>query len=105
MKGEVAVQLAVPRLEFKPDKKAKQAPANYDRTLFMRLKHLRKVLAEENEVPPYVVFSDATLVDMAAKLPTTRDTMLDVSGVGQTKLSRYGDAFMQLINDYIHREQ
>jgi ATP-dependent DNA helicase RecQ len=45
------------------------------------------------------------LVDMAAKLPTTRDTMLDVSGVGQTKLSRYGDAFMQLINDYIHREQ
>ncbi|MBQ4827953.1 DNA helicase RecQ [Alteromonas sp. CI.11.F.A3] len=105
LKGEVAVQLAVPRLEFKPDKKAKQAPANYDRTLFMRLKHLRKVLAEENEVPPYVVFSDATLVDMAAKLPTTRDTMLDVSGVGQTKLSRYGDAFMQLINDYIHREQ
>lgn len=105
LKGEVAVQLAVPRLEFKPDKKAKQAPANYDRTLFMRLKHLRKVLAEENEVPPYVVFSDATLVDMAAKLPTTRNTMLDVSGVGQTKLSRYGDAFMQLINDYIHREQ
>ncbi|WP_218395827.1 DNA helicase RecQ [Alteromonas lipotrueae] len=105
LKGEVAVQLAVPRLEFKPDKKEKQAPANYDRTLFMRLKHLRKVLAEENEVPPYVVFSDATLVDMAAKLPTTRDTMLDVSGVGQTKLSRYGDAFMQLINDYIHREQ
>ena len=105
LKGEVAVQLAVPRLEFKPDRKAKQAPANYDRTLFMRLKHLRKVLAEENEVPPYVVFSDATLVDMAAKLPTTRDTMLDVSGVGQTKLSRYGDAFMQLINDYIHREQ
>ncbi len=105
LKGEVAVQLAVPRLEFKPDKKAKQAPANYDRTLFMRLKHLRKVLAEENEVPPYVVFSDATLVDMAAKLPTSRDTMLDVSGVGQTKLSRYGDAFMQLINDYIHREQ
>jgi len=104
LKGEVPVQLAVPRLEFKPDKKAKQAPANYDRTLFMRLKHLRKVLAEENEVPPYVVFSDATLVDMAAKLPTTRDTMLDVSGVGQTKLSRYGDAFMQLINDYIHRE-
>jgi ATP-dependent DNA helicase RecQ len=98
LKGEVAVQLAVPRLEFKPDKKAKQAPANYDRTLFMRLKHLRKVLAEENEVPPYVVFSDATLVDMAAKLPTTRDTMLDVSGVGQTKLSRYGDAFMHFKN-------
>ena len=70
----------------------------------MRLKHLRKVLAEENEVPPYVVFSDATLVDMASKLPTTKDTMLDVSGVGQTKLTRYGDAFMQLIGDYVNRE-
>jgi len=105
LKGDVAVQLAVPRLEFKPDKKkAKHAPANYDRTLFTRLKHLRKVLAEENEVPPYVVFSDATLVDMACKLPTTRNTLLDVSGVGQTKLERYGDAFMQLINDYINRD-
>ena len=88
-----------------PDKKkAKQAPANYDRTLFTRLKHLRKVLAEENEVPPYVVFSDATLVDMACKLPTTRNTLLDVSGVGQTKLERYGEAFIQLIDDYINRE-
>ena len=105
LKGDVAVQLAVPRLEFKPDKKkAKHAPANYDRTLFTRLKHLRKVLAEENEVPPYVVFSDATLVDMACKLPTSKNTMLDVSGVGQTKLERYGEAFIQLISDYISRD-
>ena len=103
LKGQVPVQLAVPRLEFKPEKKAKQAPANYDRTLFTRLKHLRKVLAEENEVPPYVVFSDATLVDMACKLPITRNTLLEVSGVGQTKLERYGDAFIKLIDDYISR--
>lgn len=104
LKSDVAIQLAVPRLEFKPDKKEKQAPANYDRTLFIRLKHLRKVLAEENGVPPYVVFSDATLVDMSCKLPVNRSTMLEVSGVGQTKLERYGEAFMQLIDDYINRE-
>lgn len=104
LKGEVPVQLAAPRLEFKPDKKTKQAPANYDRTLFTRLKHLRKVLAEENEVPPYVVFSDATLVDMACKLPVNRTTLLEVSGVGQTKLDRYGDAFIKLIDDYVHRD-
>ena len=103
--GEGAVKLAVPRLEFKPSKKAKLAPANYDKTLFVRLKHLRKVLAEENDVPPYVVFSDATLVDMASKLPTSTDAMLDVSGVGNTKLERYGAAFMQLIDDYVNREQ
>jgi len=104
LKSDVTIQLAVPRLEFKPDKKAKQAPSNYDRTLFIRLKHLRKVLAEENGVPPYVVFSDATLVDMSCKLPINRSTMLEVSGVGQTKLERYGEAFMQLIDDYINRE-
>ncbi|WP_189405468.1 DNA helicase RecQ [Alteromonas halophila] len=105
LKGECEILLAVPRLEFKPSKKAKLAPANYDKTLFVRLKHLRKVLAEENEVPPYVVFSDATLVDMASKLPTTATAMLDVSGVGNTKLERYGMAFLQLIDDYVNREQ
>ena len=104
LKGDIALKLAVPRLEFKPDKKAKHAPANYDRNLFMRLKHLRKVLAEEHDVPPYVVFSDATLVDMASKLPTSTSTMLDISGVGQTKLTRYGEAFMQLIDDYVNKE-
>lgn len=104
LKGEVALKLAVPRLEFKPDKKARHAPANYDRTLFVRLKHLRKVLAEEHEVPPYVVFSDATLVDMAAKQPTSTAAMLDISGVGQTKLARYGEAFLQLIDDYLNKE-
>ena len=104
LKSEVAVMLATPRLEFKPEKKAKLAPANYDRTLFVRLKHLRKTLAEEHEVPPYVVFSDATLVDMASKVPTTLNDMLDISGVGQTKLARYGDAFLQLITDYINKD-
>ena len=105
LKGEVALKLAVPRLEFKPDKKAKHAPVNYDRTLFVRLKHLRKVLAEEHGVPPYVVFSDATLVDMASKLPTSTSAMLNISGVGQTKLARYGEAFMQLIDDYVNKEE
>ncbi|MEW9797939.1 DNA helicase RecQ [Alteromonas sp. CYL-A6] len=103
LKGETALSLAVPRLEFKPTRKGKQAPANYDKTLFVRLKHLRKVLAEENGVPPYVVFSDATLVDMASRLPTDTAAMLDVSGVGQTKLARYGEPFMQLIDDYVNR--
>lgn len=101
LKSEVAVKLAVPRLSFKADKKGKQAPAVYDKALFKRLKHLRKSLAEEHAVPPYVVFSDATLVDMAARTPTTRNDMLDVSGVGRTKMERYGEAFLQLIKDYL----
>ena len=104
LKSEVDVRLAVPRLSFKADKKQKNTPAVYDKALFKRLKHLRKSLAEQHSVPPYVIFSDATLVDMAAKTPTTKNDMLDVSGVGRTKMERYGDAFLQLILGYLDSE-
>ncbi len=66
-----------------------------DPELFERLRALRKRLADEAGVPPYIVFSDATLRDMCAKLPSTEDEFLDVSGVGATKLARYGEAFLQ----------
>ena len=101
LKGEVPLELAVPRLSFKPDARVSKAPAVYDKALFKRLKHLRKSLAEEHSVPPYVIFSDATLADMAAKTPTTVNDFLDISGVGKSKLERYGEAFLQMINDYL----
>ena len=51
-------------------------------------------------MPPYIVFSDAALRDMCVKLPRTPDEFLDVSGVGQTKLARYGDDFLAEIAEY-----
>ena len=74
---------------------------SYDAALFERLRVLRKRLADEAEVPPYVVFSDAALRDMCAKLPRTPDGFLDVSGVGEKKLARYGEAFLKEISDYV----
>ena len=71
-----------------------------DPELFERLRTLRKRLADEAEVPPYIVFSDATLRDMCAKLPATEDEFLDVSGVGATKLARYGKAFLAELAAY-----
>ena len=68
------------------------------RDLFERLRALRKRLADEEGVPPYVVFSDAALRGMCASLPRTDDEFLDVSGVGQVKLKRYGEAFLAEIN-------
>ena len=65
-----------------------------DEALFQRLRRLRKELADEAGVPPYVVFSDATLRGMATARPSTRDELLQVSGVGTTKLRRYGDEFL-----------
>ena len=70
------------------------ASGEADPELFERLRTLRKRLADEAEVPPYIVFSDATLRDMCAKRPATDDEFLDVSGVGATKLARYGEAFL-----------
>ena len=68
-----------------------------DEALFQRLRRLRKELADEAGVPPYVVFSDATLRGMATARPRTRDELLQVSGVGKTKLRRYGDEFLSEI--------
>ena len=65
-----------------------------DERLFQRLRALRKSLADEAGVPLYVVFSDATLRAMVRRRPTTRDELLQVSGVGKTKLRRYGDEFL-----------
>ena len=67
------------------------------RQLFECLRRLRKQLADEEAVPPYVVFSDAALRGMCVSLPRTDDEFLAVSGVGQVKLQRYGSAFMQEI--------
>ncbi len=65
-----------------------------DANLFERLRALRKKLAEERNVPAYVVFSDATLAEMAALRPTSLGELASISGVGPTKLSRYGAPFL-----------
>ena len=62
--------------------------------LFERLHALRKQIASERGCAPYMVFSDAALRDMCARLPQTEDEFLEVNGVGQTKLLRYGEAFL-----------
>ena len=72
-----------------------------DGVLFERLRSLRKRLADEADVPPYVVFSDASLRDMCAKLPDSDEAFLAVSGVGEKKLARYGSAFMNEIATYL----
>jgi ATP-dependent DNA helicase RecQ len=65
--------------------------------LFERLRRLRRTLAEQRGVPAYVVFSDATLLDMVARHPTTEADLLAVSGVGPVKLETYGEAFLEVL--------
>lgn len=79
------------------------APAEvppYDAGLFQALRELRRELADAANVPPYVVFSDRTLVEMATYCPQTPQRLLDMDGVGQVKLDRYGQAFLAVLREY-----
>ncbi|MEI7188702.1 ATP-dependent DNA helicase RecQ [Dickeya dianthicola] len=103
LRGEVPLQLAVPRVISlsKPRAGQKTYGGNYDRKLFAKLRKLRKSIADEDNIPPYVVFSDATLLEMAELLPVTASELLAVNGVGQRKLERFGAPFMTLIRDHV----
>ncbi|MDD5802716.1 MAG: DNA helicase RecQ [Clostridia bacterium] len=69
--------------------------------LFETLRQLRLQIAREESVPPYIVFTDKTLIDMCEKLPQNEDEMLGVSGVGQNKLQKYGSRFLQEIAAFL----
>lgn len=69
--------------------------------LFEALRQLRLQIAKEESVPPYIVFADKTLIDMCEKLPQNEEEMLDVSGVGQNKLKKYGQRFLQEIASFL----
>ncbi len=68
--------------------------------LFEELRQLRRDLAEEQHVPPFVIFSDKTLRDMCVVLPETLDEMLDVKGIGENKLAKYGEQFLKVLQNY-----
>jgi ATP-dependent DNA helicase RecQ len=72
----------------------------HDTALFEILRQKRKELADEGRVPPYVIFSDRTLVEMAALYPQTPERLLKVNGVGQVKAERYGEFFLEVIRAY-----
>lgn len=72
-----------------------EVPVNSD--LLDALKALRKSIASKKSVPAYVIFTDATLIDMCKKCPETPDEMLEVSGVGRTKLEKFGKQFLEVI--------
>ncbi len=73
---------------------------DYDKSLFSLLRNKRKELADAAGVPPYVIFSDKTLVQMAAYYPQTKDGLLNMSGMGKVKYERYGADFLAIIKEY-----
>lgn len=85
-----------------PRTQKKAAASRTDEPLLAALKALRFRIAQEQGVPAYIVFSNATLLDMAAKRPGSMQELLEVSGVGHVKAERYGAAFLNEIRHYTH---
>ncbi|WP_299019923.1 ATP-dependent DNA helicase RecQ [uncultured Photobacterium sp.] len=103
LRAEVELELAVPRLDIaaRSAKNDKLANRHYDKKLFAKLRKLRKAIADEEELPPYVVFNDASLMEMAEMLPTSAGELLAVNGVGHRKLEKYGNVFLTVIEDHL----
>ena len=72
--------------------------------LFTILRELRIDISREEKIPPYVVFGDATLRELSNRMPVTNEQFLDISGVGNSKLNKYGDKFISKIKEYIEEK-
>lgn len=85
----------------KSNKKGMDSITSKGFKLFDKLKELRLEIARAEKIPPYIVFNDKTLIDMCAKMPTTKSDMLNVSGVGENKYGKYGERFIAVIKEYL----
>jgi len=107
LKGETSIKLvSLASIEERAQKELaeKNPPSKRQEAgeeLFSRLRELRMEIARKNNIPPYIVFTDATLDEMAATMPATKDQMKKITGVGDKKYSRYGKQFIQAITDFI----
>ncbi|MDI9818594.1 MULTISPECIES: DNA helicase RecQ [unclassified Legionella] len=102
LKGEEKVFLSLPRITVK-DKVGKNKYNNLtaeENSLFEVLRTLRRKLAEEENKPPFMIFSDTTLHQMVSERPQTLDELLNISGVGQHKLNLYGWHFLTALRKY-----
>jgi len=105
LRGETELTITKPRIKPVRKKRSERkiVGLEYDQELFNQLRVLRKQIADRDGVPPYVVFGDASLAEMAATLPTDKEAFLLINGVGQAKLQRYGSQFMEEIIGFMCR--
>jgi ATP-dependent DNA helicase RecQ len=97
--GYLPSQISIPE-EAKKKTKAQAKSTSHDPLLFELLRKKRKQLADEAQVPPFVIFSDRTLTEMAARFPRSKESLLQIHGVGQVKEKKYGAVFLDTIQRY-----
>ena len=96
-------KLTLARPKPSPDKvpASKTEPIPYHHALFEELRNLRKTIADRRGVPPYVIFHDTALQQMASHLPQSRDSFSRISGIGARKLEEFSDEFLAVIRSYV----
>ena len=94
-----------PKSVLETDAKEDRGTFDFDPALWERLRSLRYELARKASIPAYTVFHDSTLREMVTRLPGTPDEMLTLSGVGQAKLEKYGELFLEAIEEYREGKQ
>ena len=92
----------VPKRESKVVPGLDGANPEYDRSLFEKLRALRKELADERDVPPYIIFSDASIQQMAYYFPQSGESFASINGVGAQKLAQFSDQFLAVICNHSH---
>ncbi len=100
LKATEPLMLASPRLQKASYWQHKKQQKSYDRVLFVKLRELRKNIADGEDIAPFIVFNDATLSELARVQPKTLGQMLEINGIGDIKLSRYGAPFLALIQQH-----
>jgi ATP-dependent DNA helicase RecQ len=105
LKCRTSITLTKPADTFDKDKRKLAGEIKCDEVLFERLRSLRRRLADERDVPAYIIFSDASLREMAHAQPTRLAEFVNISGVGQQKLKSFGELFVSEIADHIRSAQ
>ncbi|MGL4736287.1 MAG: DNA helicase RecQ [Cellulosilyticaceae bacterium] len=98
-------QTILMRIRLQEEQAYEDVMQDLDKELLIQLKEVRQQLAQTQNVPPFMIFSDSTLHEMACYYPTQEDEFLMISGVGQLKHQRYGEAFMTCVRDYVLTHQ
>ncbi|MWN91220.1 DNA helicase RecQ [Gilliamella sp. Pra-s65] len=110
LRGEIPLSLAKPRLELVKKSRINRYARSInlttilsyeERILFNNLRRLRKDIADVENVPPYVIFSDATLLEMVQTKPESKKQLINITGVGKIKLEKYGNLFLDEINEFM----
>lgn len=114
LRGEIKLILPEPRVEINEEKPATSKTAKAKKTLkapssdpalFQKLRTLRKQLADEAKLPPYIIFNDATLTEMSHFKPQDEEGFLAINGVGKKKWVAYGEVFMNMIKSYLTEKE